>query len=52
MSEAKVSWLLSNGKLVSKTDNVMHFARLVKQVCVDLVSDLFGVVSHLFVLGA
>ena len=28
-------------ELVSKTDNVMHFARLVKQACVDLVSDLF-----------
>ena len=27
--------------LVSKIDNVMHFAHLVKQACVDLVSDLF-----------
>ena len=35
MSEAKVSWLLCIGILVSKTDNVMHFAYLVKQVSVD-----------------
>ena len=28
-------------RLVSKTDNVIHFARLVKQACVNLVSDLF-----------
>ena len=41
MSKAKVSWLLCIGRLVSKTENVMHFAHLVKQVCVDLVSDLF-----------
>ena len=41
MSKAKVSWLLCIGRLVSKTDNVLHFARLVKQACVDLVSDLF-----------
>ena len=41
MSKAEVSWLLCIGRLVSKTDNVMHFARLVKQGCVDLVSDLF-----------
>ena len=41
MAKAKVSWLLRIGRLVSKTDNVMHFARLVKQACVDLVSDLF-----------
>ena len=41
MLKAKVSWLLCIGRLVSKTDNVMHFARLVKQACVDLVSDLF-----------
>ena len=42
MSKAKVSWLLCIGRLVSKTDNVMHFACLVKQGSVDLVSDLFG----------
>ena len=42
MSKAKVSWLLCIGRLVSKTDNVMHFARLVKQASVDLVSDPFG----------
>ena len=42
MSKAKVSWLLCIGRLVSKTDNVMHFACLVKQACVDLVSDPFG----------
>ena len=38
MPKAKVSWLLCIGRLVSKTDNVMHFARLVKQAGVDLVS--------------
>ena len=37
MSEAKVSWLLCIGILVSKTDNVMHFAHLVKQVSVNYV---------------
>ena len=41
MSKAKVSWFLCIGRLVSKTDNVMHFARLVKQPSVDLVSDWF-----------
>ena len=41
MPKAKVSWLLCIGRLVSKTDNVIHFAHLVKQACVDLVSDLF-----------
>ena len=35
MLEAKVSWLLYLGRLVSKIDNVMHFARLVKQASVD-----------------
>ena len=35
MYEAKVSWLLCVGKLVSKADNIMHFAHLVKQVSVD-----------------
>ena len=39
MLKAKVSWLLCIGRLVSKTDNVMYFAKLVKQVSVDLVSD-------------
>ena len=38
MSKAKVSWLLCIGRLVSKTDNVMHFASLVKQASVDSVS--------------
>ena len=42
MSKAKVSWLFGIGRLVSETDNVMHFACLVKQASVDLVSDLFG----------
>ena len=41
MSKAKVSWLLCIGRLVSKTDNVIHFARLVKQASVDLVYDQF-----------
>ena len=35
MPKAKVSWLLCIGRLVSKTDNVMHFARLVKQASAD-----------------
>ena len=39
MLEAKVSWLHSPGRLVSKIDNVMHFACLVKQASVDSVSD-------------
>ena len=26
---------------ISKTDNVMHFVLLVKQVCADLVSEVF-----------
>ena len=38
MLKAKVSWLLCIGRLVFKTDNVMHFARLVKQAGVDMVS--------------
>ena len=42
MSKAKVSWLLCIGRLVSKTDNVMHFACLVKHASVDLVSDPSG----------
>ena len=37
MSEAKVSWLLCIGILVSETDNVIHFAHLVKQASVDYV---------------
>ena len=43
MLKAKVSKV--SRRLVSKTDNVMHFARLVKQASVDLVSRpicLFG----------
>ena len=35
MLEAKVSWLLCIGWLVSKTDNVMHLPRLVKQASAD-----------------
>ena len=38
----RVSWFLCIGRLVSKTDNVMHFTCLVKQASVDLVSDPFG----------
>ena len=41
MLEAKVSWLLSPGRLVSKIDNVMHFARLVEQASVDSVSNWY-----------
>ena len=37
MSEAKVSWLLCIGILLSETDKVMHFTHLVKQVSVDYV---------------
>ena len=37
MSEAKVSLLLCIGILLSETDNVTHFAHLVKQVSVDYV---------------
>ena len=37
----QVKPLVRSTRLVSKTDNVMHFARLVKQASVDLVSDLF-----------
>ena len=32
------SWLLCIGRLISKTDNIMHFACLVKPAGVDLVS--------------
>ena len=35
MAEAKLYGLLYIGKLVSKTDNIMHLAHLVKQVGVD-----------------
>ena len=35
MYEAKVWGLLYIGRLVSKTDNVMHLAYLVEQVGVD-----------------
>ena len=41
MPKAKVSWLLCIGRLVSKTDNVMHFARLVEQASVTRFCDLF-----------
>ena len=41
MSKAKVSWLLCIGRLVSKTDNVMHFARLVEQASATGFCDLF-----------
>ena len=51
MPKAKVSWLLCIGRLVSKTDNVMHFARLVKQASIDLVSDLFGLWAVCLFLG-
>ena len=35
MSEAKGLWLLYFRKLVSKADNAMHYAHLVKQVSID-----------------
>ena len=55
MPKAKVSWLLCIGRLVSKTDNVMYFARLVEQASVTRFCDLY--VYHrlgrdLFVYGA
>ena len=37
MFEAKVWWILCIGVLVSKTDIVMLFAHLVKQVSVDCI---------------
>ena len=37
MSENKVWGLLYIGRLVSKTDNVMHLAHLVKQVGADYI---------------
>ena len=37
MSEAKTSLFLCIGILVSKTDNVINFAHLVKKVSVDYV---------------
>ena len=59
MLEAKVSWLLCFGRLVSKIDNVMHFARLVKQASVDYwhsfttgQSIWHTVLRHLFTLWA
>ena len=33
------------GRLVSRTNNVIHFARLLKQASVDLVSELFGLLA-------
>ena len=41
MSKAKVSCLLCIGRLVSKTDNVMHFACLVEQASVTRFCDLY-----------
>ena len=35
--KAMVLWLLYFARLVSTTDNVMHFARLIKQTSADLV---------------
>ena len=32
MSKARVFWLLCIGRLVSKTDNILHLAHLAKQV--------------------
>ena len=55
MSKAKVSWLLCIGRLVSKTDNVMHFARLVEQASVTRFCDLYvyyRLGCYLFVYGA
>ena len=55
MPKAKVSWLLCIGRLVSKTDNVMHFARLVEQASVTRFCDLYvyyRLGCDLFVYGA
>ena len=55
MPKAKVSWLLCIGRLVSKTDNVMHFACLVEQASVTRFCDLYvyyRLGCDLFVYGA
>ena len=55
MPKAKVSWLLCIGRLVSKTDNVMHFAGLVEQASVTRFCDLYVYYRpgcDLFVFGA
>ena len=59
MLEVKVSWLLCLGRLVSKIDNVMHFACLVKQASVDYWRSFMtgqsvwhNVLRHLFTLWA
>ena len=55
MPKAKVSWLLCIGRLVSKTDNVMHFAHLVEQASVTRFCDLYvyyRLGCDLFVHGA
>ena len=59
MLEAKVSWLLCLGRLVSKIDNVRHFARLVNLASVDYwhsfatgQSVWHVVLKHLFTLWA
>ena len=55
MYKAKVSWLLCIGRLVSKTDNVMHFACLVEQASVTRFCNLYvyyRLGRDLFVYGA
>ena len=55
MPKAKVSWLLCIGRLVSKIDNVMHFAHLVEQASVTRFCDLYvyyRLGRDLFVYGA
>ena len=50
MPKAKVSWLLCIGRLVSKTDNVMHFARLVEQASVTRFCDLFVFGAYIYLV--
>ena len=47
MPKAKVSWLLCIVRLVSKTDNAMHFTLLVKQASVDFTSHLYFIIDCL-----
>ena len=51
MSKAKVSWLLCIGRLVSKTDNVMHFAHLVEQASATRFCDLFVYGAYIGIKG-
>ena len=47
MSKVNAWWFLCIDRLVSETDNVMHFQPLAKQANVDLVSDEFVSGDHI-----